>query len=79
MARREQPSVSEGGRTNVKRRPVLTEQVMVRFSKAELMELEQEAAEREWSLAQTIRARCRRGADPIPPAREVREPFEEAP
>lgn len=68
---------SEGGRNKTKRLPILTEQVVVRFSKAEMMELEEEATAREWTLSQTIRARCRRGAQTV--QTETREAFEESP
>lgn len=71
---------SEGGskpsRTGA--RAVLTEQIVVRISKADLMALEEIASEGCWSVGQAVRVLIRRGMQ-VTPATETREPFEEAP
>lgn len=54
---------SEGGskRSLPTRRAVLTEIVMVRISKGDLMAFEESALENDWTLSQTIRVLARRG------------------
>lgn len=70
---------SEGGskRTRTRRQAILTEIVMVRISKGDLVALEEIAIENDWSVSQALRVLARRGL--AAPREQRREPFEETP
>lgn len=62
-AKRRATERSEGGSKHPlpTRRPVLTEIVMVRITKGDLMAFQQAALDNDWTVSQTLRVLARRG------------------